>query len=438
MSHRFRAFRAFRAGAACCALAAAVVVAFPLLVDCGSEASSTFDSGPCGTVYAGKCGTPCTTDESCPIGLHCGADQKCTAECADNSSCPPGQTCSSRGQCGVGNPISPFGDDSGPPAAGDGGETTDAACVDVNLTLAKLVPTVMLMVDQSGSMTSSFGDAGGTRWTVLRDLLMNPDGGLVKTLENDVRWGLALFTWDGKHNISTCPEVTTVAVAIDNYNAMNTVYQAANPIDNTPTGDSLLKVAGIVDGGIVDGGFVTMPSDGPKVIIIATDGDPDSCASKGTNDQASQNFTVAAAAAVYDAGVKVYDIAVSSTLNATKQQQVANAGVGLDPDKGDAAVYRADDPATLINAFDAIITSTRSCIFKLNGTVVAGQESKGTVTLNGVPLVYNAPDGWKLDDPSTLEVTGTACATVKTTADATLTATFPCGAAQVNPGGPIK
>jgi hypothetical protein len=339
----------------------------------------------------------------------------------------------------VGNPNGPLGDDdSGPPTGVDSGGTSDAACVDVNLTLAKVVPTVMLMVDQSGSMTASFGDAGGTRWTVLRELLMNPDGGLVKTLQDDVRWGLALFTWDGKHSISTCPEVTTVAVAIDNYNAMNTIYQGADPIDNTPTGDSLLKIAGIVDGGIVDGGFLSLASDGPKVIIIATDGDPDSCASNGDNNAAAQAFTVKAAQEVYDAGVKVYDIAVSSTLNATKQQQVANAGVGQDPDKGDAAVYRADDPQTLINAFNAIVTSTRSCIFKLNGTVVAGDESKGTVALNGVTLSYNDPNGWKLDDPSTLEVTGTACTTVKTTADATLTAKFPCGSATVNPGGPIK
>jgi hypothetical protein len=302
----------------------------------------------------------------------------------------------------------------------------------VNLTLSKVIPTVVMLVDQSGSMTTAFGN--GTRWTVLRDSLMNPDGGIVKTLENDVRFGLALFTWDGKHSITTCPEVTTVGVALGNYAAINSVYQDAAPIDNTPTGDSLLKVAGITDGGFVDGGLVLMQSDGPKAIIIATDGDPDSCASKGTNDNASQQFTVNAAALVYDAGVKVYDVAVSSTLNAQKQQQVANAGVGLDPDAGDAAVYRADDQQTLIDAFTTIITSTRSCSFTMNGTINPGQESRGTLTLNNVPLVFNDPNGWKLTSPSTIELVGNACTTVKTTADAMLSARFPCDAATITNG----
>ena len=40
-----------------------------------------------------------------------------------------------------------------------------------------------------------------------------------------------------------------------------------------------------------------------------------------------------------------------------------------------------------------------------------------------------APDeGWRLKDPSTLELVGAACTTLKTTPNATLSASFPCGA----------
>ena len=406
-------------------------------VACGSASDSVFGSSPCDTVYKSQCGGSCSIDENCPSGLHCGGDGKCTAECVDDSSCSNGLHCSARGRCGTDTNGLLTGDGG---VVGDGSNTvSDAACVDVNLTLTKVIPTVIMLVDQSSSMNDPIG-AGGTpaRWPTLRNALMNPDGGIIKTLENDVRFGLALYTWNGSHNISTCPEVTSVGVSLGNYNAMNTVYQAAVPIDNTPTGDSILKVAGILgDGGIVDGGLASMASTGPKLIVIATDGDPDSCATNGNNNATAQNITIAAAQKAYDAGIKVYDVAVSSTLNATKQQQVANAGVGLDPNTGDAAVYRADDQATLINAFKTIITSARSCSFALNGTVQSGKESSGTVTLNGTPLGYNDPNGWTLVDPSTIMIQGNACNIVKTTTDATLTAKFPCDAAVIT-GGPVK
>src|SRR5262245_1823949 len=56
-------------------------------------------SDPCTSVYAGKCGTACTTDAECSAGLHCNAGA-CTAQCGGNVSlCSSGQTCSANGRC---------------------------------------------------------------------------------------------------------------------------------------------------------------------------------------------------------------------------------------------------------------------------------------------------------------------------------------------------
>jgi hypothetical protein len=67
----------------------------------------------------------------------------------------------------------------------------------------------------------------------------------------------------------------------------------------------------------------------------------------------------------------------------------------------------------------------------LNGQVQAGSEKLGTVTLNGKPVPYDDPglpdEGWHLKTPSTLELVGEACKTLKATPNATLSARFPCG-----------
>jgi hypothetical protein len=69
----------------------------------------------------------------------------------------------------------------------------------------------------------------------------------------------------------------------------------------------------------------------------------------------------------------------------------------------------------------------RSCAFALDGKVTDGGETQGTVTLNGMALTLNDPNGWRLSGPSTIELTGTACETVKNTENVSLNAQFPCG-----------
>jgi hypothetical protein len=104
-----------------------------------------------------------------------------------------------------------------------------------------VIPTVILIIDQSSSMEESFGS--DTRWNTLRDFLLESPDGLIADLQSQVRFGLAMYSAEsGGANpepIGECPMVTSVAPALDNFDAIEAVYAGAEPIEDTPTGDAI-------------------------------------------------------------------------------------------------------------------------------------------------------------------------------------------------------
>lgn len=178
---------------------------------------------------------------------------------------------------------------------------------------------------------------------------------------------------------------------------------------------------------IVDGGLATLPTPGPKIIVLATDGEPDICAN-GDDEVTGRVRALEAAQASYAAGVRVFIVAVGNQIGAQHLTQMANAGQGQPLDAGDAAPFSTNNRQDFVNAMNAIVFGVRSCVFTLGGRVETGSEAKGTVRLDGAPLTLGDPNGWRLNGPSELEVLGTACNTIKTTASSHLTVRFPCGA----------
>jgi len=348
-----------------------------------------------------ECGGACSAISPCPTGTFCGPGNTCTAECTlGGDDCPDGKLCSASGRC----------QDS---LIGDGG-TSDGnfgdGCINEKITFGKQIPTVVLLIDQSGSMTSGFG--GSNRWDVLYDALMNPTTGIVKLLETEVRFGLALYT--GTDN--ECPKLTEVSMALGNYNAIDAVYGPAQPDSETPTGES-------IDGVVTT--LVPYPEPGPKVIVLATDGEPDTCAVP--NPQNGQPEAVAAAQAAFTQGIETYIISVGATVSVGHMQDMANAGKGV-PVGGsqNEPYYQALDQQALYDAFQTIIYGVRPCTLQLNGTVDPAQAGQGQVALDGKPLGYQDPDGWKLNSPSEIELVGAACDAIKE-GDHSIDISFPCG-----------
>jgi len=293
------------------------------------------------------------------------------------------------------------------------------ACADITVQLARVEASLLLLIDQSGSMTNRFGNT--TRWDAVRNALVHRDTGVVRALEGEIRFGLALYTSHQGNQGGTCPLLRPpLPAALRGYSAISAALASAMPDGDTPTAESVTGAVAILRR--------TAPDDTPGVraIVLATDGEPDTCTQPNPSTNAERNAaraqSVAAVRAAFQGGVRTYVISVGSDVGEAHLRDLANAGAGTTTGR----FYRANDAAALTAAFREITAGVRSCVFRLNGRVDAAQATAGDVRLDAVPLGYNAPDGWRLAGPNQIELLGTACARARTTSSS-LTARFPCG-----------
>lgn len=432
---------------------------------CGTTAESTFAEArgtPCDTVYKGLCGKACATDAECASGLYCGVDLKCNADCAPGDACLSGLGCSSRGRCG--GELAPSFPDGGDP---DGAATTtDAICADTDVVLLKVLPKVLFLLDQSSSMHSFKFPSGDSndcnpscRWSVLKDVLIGPasnPGGLLKQLEGEAELGIKLYSAtdsdpnDGDNSFLTgptddvCPRFNGKAFdgltfLVNGYASIEAMLRPTTVDDDTPTGPAIRRVVGLADdGGIADPmGYAGIASKAPKVMVLVTDGEPALCGENYPSDP-GRAAVVSAVQQTYGQKIRTFVIAIGDTTPQAEQHfnAVANAGQGLDPQAGDAGAIRPNTPQQLVDALKKIVLDARTCTFDLNGQVQAGMEKLGTVMLNGTVVPFDDPgapdEGWRLVNPSRIELVGSACETLKSTPSAQLTARFPCGAVSPN------
>ena len=380
------------------------------LTSCGGSESLV---SPCESDL--KCGEKCDSVIPCVSGKYCGTDQTCTAECipGDNR-CGDGKICGGNGRCLPGTTINLGGSSSGGGNGSFGGDT--GVCASTDVELGHQLPTVLLLVDQSGSMNAEFGTSD--RWQTLRTALMDPAMGIVNTLQTQVRFGLTLYS--GRDGAAPCPALTNVAPALNNFMPIDRAYPQPTSaiIDDTPTGESITAAANILQA-------VTEP--GPKVIVLATDGEPDSCATPDPQTPEAKELAVKAAQDAFAAGVFTFYISVGSEVSAAHATEMANVGQGYPRGDKMQRFYLANDQAALASAFATIVDGVRTCSFQLNGTVKDGGEADGVVTVDGVSVPLNDPNGWRLSSPTTVELVGTTCDKVKDKNDHKVAAKFPCG-----------
>jgi hypothetical protein len=363
------------------------------------------------------CGKPCSTTASCDSGYHCNGTT-CTQECAPGSAtCGAGKACSQDGRCvttGSGTAgnggIIPT-----PGGGGTGGGGEPDACAAVSVEFESEVPNVLLLVDQSGSMADDL-ESGLPRWTAVRDALIDPTNGFVSRMQALVNFGLTLYTGpNGRGQVGVgmpadgCPFLTNVPIAANNFTAIQTAYLPVEMDDDavgeTPTGESLAAVTPAM--------VALDPAQYPgrRVIVLATDGEPDTCANRDESADARRR-SVDAARAAFEQDVTVYVISVGDDVGEDHLREVANAGQGFPNDDPTARFYRAVDAAQLEMAFLDIINGVRSCVFALEGEVT-GEPSRGMVTVDGTPVAYDDPNGWRLNGPSEVEILGSTCETIK-------------------------
>lgn len=158
------------------------------------------------------------------------------------------------------------------------------------------------------------------------------------------------------------------------------------------------------------------------MIVLATDGEPNSCNGNISQAQANAN-SVAAAGAAYAAGIPVYVLAMNQ--NSQHFQDVANAGQGWMAGQPNVTYYPTTNAADLQAAFQTIINGIISCDLSLSATIDDGQAMNGTVVVNGMTLMYGSD--WILVGGNTIRVQGAACTMLKNSTNPMVSAQFPCG-----------
>ena len=369
---------------------------------------------------------------------------------------------------GGGGPPPPFGSggfDVGGPDAGEDADADDGPgiCNDLTIQTVEVVPTVLLLVDNSSSMFTPRADL----WDPLYNALMDPTTGVVAGLQDKVRFGFTSYKSVARPTLDpTCPTLLSTEFGRDNYDAINMAYQSAGTTPttdykwDTPTGASVRAVRDILVN------YDPFPP-GPKMILLVTDGNPDTCAVR--DPQCGQDESILAVQETFAAGITTSVIGIGEILvnNAgctgrcgrDHLQDLANAGAGqpvapnteengysqcvVNPanfaaayaasaaEAGTAPYYVADGANAAENltrlrtAISSLINQVRGCTFEMNATVV-GDASLGELTVNGQTLTYGDPNGWQLEDTRySVTLLGTACESWKESGGELYVA-FPC------------
>ena len=361
------------------------------------------------------CGAMCNATLACRAGTHC-VGGSCQAECSATHPCANRSACAADGTCATGVDAGSRPDGSGidlgftpvdanlPP--------TDTTCAAVQVGAQMATPNVIVIVDESGSMGQfDFPPGSGvTRWDALEMALMSPSG-IINTLQGSVRWGMAWF-----HGGNRCPNNTgTVACALNNYTAINTRYRSLAPGGGTPTGEAISLI-------LSQRAMLISDPNQPTIFILATDGDPNGCGAQTTAQ--GMMTTLAAIDSAFSMGINTYVIGVGDATSANLQL-MANAGIGSSGSTS-AMWWQPTDTTSLSAALSTIVGGVRSCNLTLAGMIDVTQACSGSVTLAGMNLACNGPDGWHAVDATHIAVDGNAC-TQLLGGVTPLIATFPCG-----------
>jgi hypothetical protein len=336
------------------------------------------------------------------------------------------------------------------------------------------VPTVMLMVDRSGTM---FKD-NGNPWGILRDGVLD----VVQRMNNDVRFGLLAVT--GEQQAGMCPLLDEVAPADHNYDAIAAKYKALM----APTKGESPGMLGLQHAYQVLSADTTP---GDKYVLFVTDGEQDYCGDGnalcatdsvvywlqklkalnvttlifGLPTGGDQTTYAAILQAFANAGAgKPVAPAVSTGQTATDiYNQCFNGG---DPNANGwkvefAAAAKVDDPATadvdesktlggysatggtakvfqpdpsdqmaLTTEFSNVLAGVKSCTFDIGGDIKVVQTllDQAHVYVQGteVPLDQAGMNGWHMPTPTQIELVGDACTNWRMPENTKIDWDFPC------------
>jgi hypothetical protein len=307
-----------------------------------------------------------------------------------------------------------------PPVAGTSGSDT---CAQGTANATPITPIVWLVVDGSSSMNEPF-DGAATRWQTLRATLMDP-GGVVASLEAVAEIGMVIYSGNGGGLLGgtgECVNLVTVEPALNNYTNLDAQYPQDPIGTGTPTDRALDHV--VTNLPVTNQQVLDMEQK-PVYVVLATDGQPnDPCGEGllggGVGDAAVEQRVIDVTTRGTQMGMNMFIISLAGGDTALQShlEQVARATSTMTPP------FVPATQAELVGTFLDIIGGA-ACTVGLDGTVSDGQQCRGEVVLNGSPLACDSDNGWRLTDPRTVQLTGSACMDFQSNASQ-VHASFPC------------
>jgi hypothetical protein len=246
-------------------------------------------------------------------------------------------------QAGVSGQTAGFGGYSaigGGAAEDTSGGTGGDICADQQVAVERSPANVVLVVDRSSSMVlNQFGNAN--RWDALYDALMaNPDG-VVYPLQGAIRFAFYSYTNYPTEGIP-CPDLRprVFPPEFNNYDNIAAQYSRSTPpmggpmpnaailmpVGETPTGEALAIVLDEVLPWVAQGSGPDAEPLGPTILLLATDGEPDSCAdiaqdTEGRNDVGRQ-MVIDQIVRAFQGGVQTYVLSVGNDVGDQHLQDV--------------------------------------------------------------------------------------------------------------------
>jgi len=283
--------------------------------------------------------------------------------------------------------------------------TGDANCGMQTSSTAKAPTDVLLVLDRSGSMNFSIAEdcccSSACEQAVKIKMCANTSScterwpALTSAVDTTVKstsginWGLKLFSTRGAADscsVSNGVEVATNGGAA----AVESAIAAASPLGSTPTAKGITAATAYLQ---------TVNDGNNRVLLLATDGEPN-CKLRASDPSTSDvDGTVAALQTALAAGFRAYVIGIGPSVG--NLDNFARAG-------GTDHYYPATSAADLVSALAAISKAVSSCTFTMSQS--PPDPNNVAVYLDGKLIAQDPANGWSFGATSlTVMLNGNAC-----------------------------
>ncbi len=301
--------------------------------------------------------------------------------------------------------------------------TADANCGMATSNTTRESVDVLLVLDCSASMDYSIDEdcycstTGGTFGNLCADTTncttrwnaIEPAVTATLSSSSNVDWGLKFFP---SSSTSNCGVTAGVEVKIDPNSAAAVQADIANATKSlgTPTTAAINAATAYLQ---------TLTDSNKKVILVATDGEPNCGGSPASINTDDVTGASTAAAAALTAGFPVYVVGIGPNLG--NLTQLASAG-------GTTDYFPANSPQQLADALSSISKLVGSCSFTVDPTSTTPQDPNNiAVYVNKQQVAQDSGNGWTFgSNPQEIVLTGSYCDDITAGKDTSVQILFGC------------